>query len=63
MIICFGKVRFFGKLWKRDFLLFFFLRNWIFRDDDNIEEEGGKIIFFGGKNYLFDLDDLLSLLV
>ncbi|XP_010418476.1 PREDICTED: putative inactive receptor-like protein kinase At1g64210 [Camelina sativa] len=32
--------------------------NWTSRDDNT--EEGGKIIYFGGRNHSFDLDDLLT---
>ncbi|VYS49948.1 unnamed protein product [Arabidopsis thaliana] len=56
MITCFGKARISGKLRKRDSSSP--PGNWTSRDDNT--EEGGKIIFFGGRNHLFDLDDLLS---
>ncbi|KAG2302793.1 hypothetical protein Bca4012_061123 [Brassica carinata] len=58
MITCFGKTRISGKFRKRDSSSSTSPGNWTSRDDDG--EEGGKIIFFGGKNHLFDLDDLLS---
>ncbi|KAF3568114.1 hypothetical protein DY000_02012451 [Brassica cretica] len=59
MITCFGKSRISGKFRKRDSSSSSTTPpgNWTSRDDD---AEGGKIIFFGGKNHLFDLDDLLS---
>lgn len=53
---CFGKARIPGKLRKRDSSSS--PGNWTARDDNT--EEGGKIIFFGGRNHSFDLDDLLS---
>ncbi|KAG7658380.1 Leucine rich repeat 4 [Arabidopsis suecica] len=56
MITCFGKTRISGKLRKRDSSSP--PGNWTSRDGNT--EEGGKIIFFGGRNHLFDLDDLLS---
>ncbi|KAF8109745.1 hypothetical protein N665_0092s0017 [Sinapis alba] len=52
------KARISGKFRKRDSSSSTPTGNWTSRDDD--AEEGGKIIFFGGKNHLFDLDDLLS---
>ncbi|KAJ0265681.1 putative inactive receptor-like protein kinase [Hirschfeldia incana] len=57
MITCFGIS---GKFRKRDSSSSSSTPpgNWTSRDDDG--EGGGKIIFFGGKNHLFDLDDLLS---
>ncbi|ESQ28941.1 hypothetical protein EUTSA_v10024075mg [Eutrema salsugineum] len=57
MITCFGKTRISGKLRKRDSSSSP-PGNWTSRDDHT--EEGGKIIFFGGRNHSFDLDDLLS---
>ncbi|VVA93544.1 unnamed protein product [Arabis nemorensis] len=51
MITCFGKARISGKLRKRDSSTP--PGNWT-------SGEGGKIIFFGGRNHSFDLDDLLS---
>lgn len=59
MITCFGKARISAKFRKRDSTSFSPPRNWTSRDDDDTEESS-KIIFFGGKNHLFDLDDLLS---
>ncbi|CAH2048310.1 unnamed protein product [Thlaspi arvense] len=50
MITCFGKTRVSGKLRKRD------SSSCASRETG----EGGKIIFFGGRNHSFDLDDLLS---
>ncbi|KAL0694016.1 hypothetical protein Bca4012_061196 [Brassica carinata] len=47
-----------GKLRKRDSSSSSPPRNWTSRDDN--AEEGSKIIFFGGRNHPFDLDDLLS---
>ncbi|CAA7053800.1 unnamed protein product [Microthlaspi erraticum] len=59
MITCFGKASCSGKLRKRDSSSSPPSR------DQNTEEGGsgngnGKIIFFGGRNHSFDLDDLLS---
>ncbi|KAL1209128.1 putative inactive receptor-like protein kinase [Cardamine amara subsp. amara] len=53
---CFGKTRISGKLRKRDSSSL--PGNWTSRDDNT--EEGGKIIFFGGRNHSFGLDDLLT---
>lgn len=53
---CFSKTRIPGKLRKRDSSSP--PGNWTSRDDNT--EEGGKIIFFGGRNHSFDLDDLLT---
>ncbi|KFK36585.1 hypothetical protein AALP_AA4G143000 [Arabis alpina] len=58
MITCFRKARISAKLRKRDSSSPP-SGNWTSRDDNNVEE-GGKIIFFGGRNHSFDLDDLLS---
>ncbi|CAH8298339.1 unnamed protein product [Eruca vesicaria subsp. sativa] len=59
MITCFGKNRISGKLRKRDSSSSSSPPgNWTSRDEK--DEEGGKIIFFGRRNHLFDLDDLLS---
>ncbi|CAN6869814.1 unnamed protein product [Brassica oleracea var. botrytis] len=58
-ITCFGKTKISGKLRKRDLSSSSTPPgNWTCRDDDG--EDGGKIIFLGGKNHPFDLDDLLS---
>ncbi|XP_019085720.1 PREDICTED: putative inactive receptor-like protein kinase At1g64210, partial [Camelina sativa] len=54
---CLRKKCFPGKLRKRDSSSAP-PGNWTSRDDNT--EEGGKIIFFGGKNHSFDLDDLLT---
>ncbi|CAN8245390.1 unnamed protein product [Cochlearia groenlandica] len=60
MITCFGKTRISEKLRKIGGSSSSSppMGNWTSRDDNT--GEGGKIIFFGGRNHSFDLDDLLS---